>query len=79
MVLARSHRVLPVAIVLWIVVAVGGILVVPAIMFVPALVATTINHLVYDALHVPISDPMDLTPERRAEDERAKGGKYSVG
>ena len=52
---------------------------VPAIMFVPALVATTINHLVYDALHIPISDPMDLTPERRAEDERAKGGKYSVG
>ena len=79
MVLARPHRVLPVAIVLWVVVAMGGVLVVPAIMFVPALVATTVNHVVYDAMGIPIADPMDLTPERRAENERAKGGKYSVG
>jgi hypothetical protein len=77
--LGRLPMVLPVAIGLWVIVAIGGILVIPALMFIPPLVAVTVNHLVYDALGIPVTDAMDLTPERRAEDERSQGGKYSVG
>jgi hypothetical protein len=76
---ARLPQVLIVAILLWVIIAIGGILVVPALMFLPTLVATTTNHLVYDALGIPIANPLDPTVERQAEDQRARGGKYSVG
>jgi hypothetical protein len=76
---ARLPQVLIVAILLWIIIAIGGILVVPALMFLPALVATTANHLVYDALGITIADPLNPTAERQAEDQQARGGKYSVG
>jgi hypothetical protein len=79
MTLARAHHVLPVTVVLWVIVAIGGVMVIPAIMFIPALVAVTVNHLVYDALGIPIVDPLAPTDERRHEDEVSRGGKYSVG
>jgi hypothetical protein len=79
MTLARAHRTLPVTVALWAIVALGGILVVPAIMFIPALVATTVNHLVYDALAIPITDPLTPTDERLHEDQSSRPGKYSVG
>ena len=77
--LARLPQVLIVAILLWIIIAIGGVLVVPALMFLPTLVAATVNHLVYDALGITIANPLAPTVERQAEDQRAKGGKYSVG
>jgi hypothetical protein len=79
MTLARAPMLLPVVLALWGIVALGGVLVVPALMFVPALVAVTFNHLVYDALGIPVDDPLDPTAERQAEDQQARGGKYSVG
>jgi len=77
--LARAPMLLPVVLALWLIVALGGVLVVPALMFVPALVAATFNHLVYDALGIAVDDPLDPTAERQAEDQQARGGKYSVG
>jgi hypothetical protein len=77
--LARAPVLLPVVLVLWVIVALGGVLVVPALMFVPALVAVTFNHLVYAALGIAVDDPLDPTVERQAEDQQARGGKYSVG
>src|SRR4029079_10111576 len=76
---ARRPQMLIVAILLWIIIAIGGILVVPALMFLPTLVAATVNHLVYDARGITLDDPLAPTVERQAEDQRAKGGKYSVG
>lgn len=77
--LARSPVLVPLVVALWVIVALGGVLVIPALMFLPALVAVTFNHLVYAELGIAIGDPLDPTAERRAEDERARGGKYSVG
>lgn len=78
-VLARGPVLIPVVVVLWLMVALGGVLVIPALMFLPALLAVTFNHLVYAELGIAIGDPLDPTAERRAEDERARGGKYSTG
>lgn len=77
--LGRAPQLLPVVVILWLIVALGGLLVIPALMFVPPLVAVTFNHLTYDALGIPIDDPLDPTPERRAEEAQGRGGKYSVG
>ena len=77
--LTRAPALLPVVLVLWVIVALGGVLVIPALMFVPALVAVTVNHLVYAALGISVDDPLDPTAERMAEDQQARGGKYSVG
>ena len=76
---ARLPTVLPVVIVLWVIAALGGVLVTPALMFVPALIAVTFNHLVYDALGSPVADALDPTSERLGEEQRESGGKYSVG
>lgn len=77
--LGRAHQLLPVVILLWAIVALGGLLVIPALMFVPALVAVTFNHLAYDALGIPVDDPIEPTEERRREEAQTQGGKYSVG
>jgi uncharacterized membrane protein YesL len=77
--LGRAHLLLPVMLILWAIVALGGVLVVPALMFVPPLVAVTFNHITYDALGISLDDPLEPTPERLAEDARTRGGKYSVG
>ena len=79
MTLARVHRTIPIGIALWVIAAIGGILVIPAIMFIPALVAATVNHLVYDALGIPVEDPLAPTEERRREEDTARPGRYSVG
>ena len=71
-------RCLPTALILWIVVAAGGVLVIPALMFVPALVAVTFNHLASDCLGIPVHDPLDPTAERRNEENRARGSRYST-
>jgi hypothetical protein len=76
-VLGRAPMVLPVALALWLLVAVGGLLAVPAVMFVPPLVAVTLNHLTYEALGIEVADPLDPTPERRAEEQRAEASPYA--
>lgn len=78
-VLARAPTLVPIVLVLWLIIAIGGVLVIPALMFVPALVAVTFNHIVYDTLGIVPADPLEPTDERRAEDGRTRGGKYSVG
>jgi hypothetical protein len=77
--LGRAHLMLPVVLILWVIVAIGGVMVVPALMFIPSLVAVTFNHLTYDALGITLADPLEPTPERLGEEARAQGGKYSVG
>ena len=77
--LGRAHLMLPVVLILWVIVAIAGVMVVPALMFIPPLVAVTFNHLTYDALGITLDDPLEPTPERLGEDARAQGGKYSTG
>lgn len=76
--LARAPTALPVALALWLLVAVGGLLAVPAVMFIPPLVAVTLNHLTYQALGIEVRDPLEPTPERRAEEQRAESSPYST-
>lgn len=75
--LSRSPFLAPVVVLLWIVVAVGGILAVPAVMFIPTLVANTLNHLTYEALGIEVADPLEPTVERRAEQQREEASKYA--
>lgn len=76
--LARLPLVLPVAVGLWLLVAIGGLLAVPAVMFVPPLVAVTLNHLTYQALGVDVADALEPTPERAAEQRRTEASPYST-
>lgn len=46
----------------------GGALVVPLALFVPALIAAIANRFVLDALAIPVVDPLAPTPEREAEE-----------
>lgn len=75
--LAGAPSLLPLAGALWLLVAVGGLLAVPAVMFVPPLVAVTLNHLTYEALGIEVADALDPTPERRAEEARATSSPYA--
>ena len=76
--LAHLPAVLPVAVGLWLLVAVGGLLAVPAVMFVPPMVAVTLNHLTYQALGMDVVDALEPTPERAAEQGRTEGSRYST-
>lgn len=76
--LAHAHQVVPIIALLWVIVAVSGLLVIPAVMFLPALVASVFHQLTYASLGIPIADPLDPTPERLAEEQRTAGSKYSV-
>jgi len=49
---------------------IGGALVVPLVLFVPALVAAVAARFVLSGLGVPIPDPLDPTEERRAEEQK---------
>jgi len=78
MTLVRLPVVLPVAVGLWLLVAVGGLLAVPAVMFVPPMVAVTLNHLTYQALGIEVVDALEPTPERAAEQRRTEASRYST-
>jgi hypothetical protein len=69
---ARVGHALVVGILLYVVLAIGTVLVVPLIMFLPATVAATINRLVLDGLQIPVHDPLAPTDERRIEELAAK-------
>lgn len=67
---ARPFRALALALLTLSLVSIGGALVVPLVMFVPALIAALVNRLVLDGLGVPVPDPLAPTEERQAEEQR---------
>jgi uncharacterized membrane protein YesL len=67
---ARPLRALGLSLVTLLLVAVGGALVVPLVLFVPALIAAIVNRLVLDGLGLPVQDPLAPTEERVAEERR---------
>ena len=66
----RPGRALVVAVVVLFVIAVGAALVVPLVMFVPALIAAVVNRVVLDGLGLPVLDPLAPTGERLVEERR---------
>ncbi len=70
LVLTRPFRALAVALVALVLVGLGRALVVPLVMFVPALVAAIVNRVVLDGLGVEVVDPLTPTPERADEERR---------
>lgn len=69
---ARVGHALVVGILLYVLIALGSVLVVPLLMFLPATVAATINRLVLDGLKIPVHDPLAPTDERQVEEAIAK-------
>jgi hypothetical protein len=76
--LARAPQMAVVAVVLWLLVALGGLMAVPAVMFIPPLVAVTMNHVTYEALGIEVGDALEPTPERLAELRRTEASRYST-
>jgi hypothetical protein len=70
LVVRRPGQALAVAVVVLFVIAVGAALVVPLVMFVPALIATVVNRVVLDGLGTPVLDPLAPTDERLVEEQR---------
>jgi hypothetical protein len=66
--LARLPRVLAVAVPTWLLLVLGGVLVVPVFSFMPAMVAAIACRFVFDALGVPVADPLAPTAERTREE-----------
>jgi uncharacterized membrane protein YesL len=69
---ARLWHALIVGLLLYGLIALGSLLVVPIVMFLPATIAATINRLILDGLKIPIVDPLTPTDERRIEELAAK-------
>lgn len=79
LVLARPFRALAVALVALVLVGLGRALVVPLVMFVPALVAAIVNRVVLDGLGVEVVDPLTPTPERADEERhRANASRFRL-
>jgi uncharacterized membrane protein YesL len=70
LVVRRPGQALVVAVVVLFVIAVGAALVVPLVMFVPALTAAVVNRVVLDSLGLPVLDPLVPTEERLVEEQR---------
>src|SRR5215217_2870720 len=70
LVVRRPGQALVVAVVVLFVVAAGAVLVVPLVMFVPALTAAIVNRVVLDGLGLPVLDPLAPTDERLVEEQR---------
>jgi uncharacterized membrane protein YesL len=66
----RPGQALVVAVVVLFVIAVGAVLVVPLVMFVPALTAAVVNRVVLDGLGLPVLDPLAPTAERLVEEQQ---------
>lgn len=76
--LAHCLPMLPGLVLLWLFVALGGVLVIPAVMFVPPTVALTFNYLVALMLGEDLPDPLEPTAEREAELAATQPGPYST-
>jgi uncharacterized membrane protein YesL len=70
LVVRRPGQALVVAVVVLFVIAVGAALVVPLVMFVPALTAAVVNRVVLDGLGLPVLDPLAPTAERLVEEQQ---------
>lgn len=70
LVLARPFRALAVAGIALVLIGIGRALVVPLVIFVPALVAAVVNRVVLDGLGLAVVDPLAPTPEREEEERR---------
>jgi uncharacterized membrane protein YesL len=66
----RPGQALMVAVVVLFVIAAGALLVVPLVMFVPALTAAVVNRVVLDGLGLPVLDPLAPTAERLVEEQQ---------
>jgi hypothetical protein len=64
-----------VVVLLWFLLAIGGVLVVPLVMFLPATVAATVNRFVLTGLQIDIPDPLKPTDERLQEERVKKSSK----
>jgi uncharacterized membrane protein YesL len=56
-----------VALVIGVIISIGSLLVVPLVMFLPALIAAIVNRVVLAGLGIPVVDPLAPTEEREAE------------
>jgi hypothetical protein len=70
LVVRRPGQALVVAVVVLFVIAAGALLVVPLVMFVPALTAAVVNRVVLDGLGLPVLDPLAPTAERLVEEQQ---------
>ena len=70
LVVRRPGQALVVTVVVLFVIAVGAALVVPLVMFVPALTAAVVNRVVLDGLGLPVLDPLAPTDEQLVEEQR---------
>lgn len=68
--LVRPGRSLALVAITVLLVAIGGALVVPLVMFIPALVASITGRIVLAGLDLPVPDPFAPTEERLAEERR---------
>lgn len=66
----RPGQALVVAVVVLFVIAASALLVVPLVMFIPALIAAVVNRVVLDGLGLPVLDPLAPTAERLVEEQR---------
>ena len=66
----RPGQALVVSVVVLFVITAGALLVVPLVMFVPALTAAVVNRVVLDGLGLPVLDPLAPTAERLVEEQQ---------
>jgi uncharacterized membrane protein YesL len=76
MTVAYFPRVLIVAILLWLLLVVGTVLVIPVVMFLPATFAATIVRFVFEAREIKVIDPLSPTDERMREEQRRRESKF---
>lgn len=73
---AHPLRCIVMALALWLIVALGSALVVPMVMFVPALVAAIGNRFALDGLGIPVADPLAPTEEREREARSGRSDRH---
>jgi uncharacterized membrane protein YesL len=73
---AYFPRVFIVAVLLWLLLIVGTVLVIPVVMFLPATFAATIVRFVFDARDIKVIDPLSPTDERMREEQIRRESKF---
>ena len=73
LVLAYPLRAALVTLTLWLFLVMGTLLVVPLVMFIPALLAATANRFVLRGFGIEIADPLEPTEERQREERERRG------
>jgi uncharacterized membrane protein YesL len=73
---ARLPVALPLAVMIWLVIAGGLLLVVPIVMFLPATITAIVNRFVLHGFGIPITDPLEPTDERVHEQQTGSGSSW---